>query len=309
MHFGVTLASVDPIILKVVQMLLATSIGGVVMVLGIVVLLRGIAGKSNFILEGAGIKAKLVNGSPGLVVALMGAGVIAWSLSSGATYHLTQTEQPLSGQAQLDRWLLNAQSLNGQETYIRVLETVFGNDSIRDDHITIERDMTLSEIASEVYHDPKYWPIINALNKDRGYYSYATATPRTRLRKGTFVEFVVPASSMPVVKTYDEFIRVKGVDLQAAYDDLLALATSGTPFSQGTLDEFERKVKIEYNFGIGYQFPMDKDSYTLTELSLKYYQSKKYWPIIAWVNNLKTKTPNTTISLDGRIEIPLMLPR
>jgi hypothetical protein len=300
---------VDPIVLRLAQMLLATLLGGVVVVLGIVLLLRGIAGRSNLILEGGGVKAKLVNGSPGLVIALIGAAIIAWSLSSGATEHvITKTEEPLSNQNQLDKWLLNARHLNGRETYTQVLSILFGDDSFRDDHITIDRNMTLSEVAGQVYHDPKYWLIISALNMDRGYYTFATATPETLLRNGTFVEFVAPASFTPVVKTYEQFLQVKAIDVQAASDELLALATSGTPFSQAVLDQFEHKMRVKYNLGMAYQFPTDRDSYTLTELSLKYYQSKKYWPIIPWVNGLKTTNPNTTISLDGRTEIPFFLP-
>ena len=49
---------------------------------GVYLFLRGISGKSSFLIQGAGLKARLTNGAPGSIIALIGLVIVALSLNS-----------------------------------------------------------------------------------------------------------------------------------------------------------------------------------------------------------------------------------
>jgi hypothetical protein len=72
----------DRVTIKFIQLILAEVLGGVLCLFGVYLFIRGVTGRSNLLIEGAGLKAKLTNGAPGSIIALIGFGLIAFSLNS-----------------------------------------------------------------------------------------------------------------------------------------------------------------------------------------------------------------------------------
>jgi len=62
----------DPVTIKFIQLLVAEGLGTALCVLGVFMFFRGASGKSTFLIEGAGVKAKLTNTAPGGIIALIG---------------------------------------------------------------------------------------------------------------------------------------------------------------------------------------------------------------------------------------------
>jgi hypothetical protein len=72
----------DPVLIKFIQLILAEVFGAVLCLLGVYLFVRGVSGASSFLLQGVGLKARLTNGAPGSVIAILGAGIIVFSLNS-----------------------------------------------------------------------------------------------------------------------------------------------------------------------------------------------------------------------------------
>ena len=62
----------DPVTIKFIQLLVAEGLGTALCVLGVFMFFRGASGKSTFLIEGAGVKAKLTNTAPGGIIANIG---------------------------------------------------------------------------------------------------------------------------------------------------------------------------------------------------------------------------------------------
>ena len=117
------------------------------------------------------------------------------------------------------------------------------------------------------YGDARFWRLLAAINKDRGYFKLSEAGPNTPIASGKLVE--IWRVSM-----------VASANVAAAYDELLARAARGTRFDPDALiDEFQKR---EIPFGYSEADPADARS--LRELSLTYFGNAKNWPLLIWMN-------------------------
>ncbi|MGB5637154.1 MAG: hypothetical protein WBM44_26500 [Waterburya sp.] len=168
-----------PVFVKLFQMILATLIGGIISIIGIFYLNKGLSGTS-FLISGSGLRAKLVNASPGLIVCLIGALIIYFSLNSGA--EIIQQPTPEGGNRievrvgvpaillPLYDFLLSS-AIDNQPFYETLLEV---GKKAEDSNSTLvlgvfdsDGNTTLSELSNRYYRDKKYWQIIKWANSDR----------------------------------------------------------------------------------------------------------------------------------------------
>ena len=71
----------DPVTVKFIQLILAEISGAILCIGGIDLFIRGISGRSTLLLEGVGLKAKLTNGAPRSIIAIIGLVITALSLN------------------------------------------------------------------------------------------------------------------------------------------------------------------------------------------------------------------------------------
>ena len=134
--------------------------------------------------------------------------------------------------------------------------------------VTPDADTTLGELAKSQYGDKRFWRLLAAINKDRGYFNLDSAGPDTRIPAGKLIELwrVSVYNGMDVVTR----TKVAGANIAAAYDELLARAAHGNSFNpNGLMDEFQKR---EITFG--YSEVSAGDARTIRELSLKYFGSQ-----------------------------------
>lgn len=80
----------DPVQVRFLQLLIVEILGAILCLGGLVLLFLGASGKIGFLVEGPGVKARLTNGSPGLVIALIGVILIAFSLGGSVKRETTR---------------------------------------------------------------------------------------------------------------------------------------------------------------------------------------------------------------------------
>ena len=83
----------DPQTVKLIQRLIMEIVGVGIIIWGIVFIYRGIAGKINFIMQGAGVKVKLLNASPGAFFSLIGALIMWYSMQDFSIERKTVTKE------------------------------------------------------------------------------------------------------------------------------------------------------------------------------------------------------------------------
>src|SRR5262249_53145072 len=142
---------------------------------------------------------------------------------------------------------------------------------------------TLGELARSRYPDAKYWRLLAAINKDRGYYKLSEASAQTPVKGGSLVE--IWQVSKYFGKDVETTVRIASRDKRKGYEEMLALAEQGKRFpedvSPDQLSDYFKQMELSFAYGPA-QVPSDVS--TLGELSLKYYGEKKYWPLFVWVN-------------------------
>jgi hypothetical protein len=225
----------DPVTVKFVQLILAEILGGALCLLGVYMFFRGIAGKSNLLLEGVGLKARLTNGAPGGIITLLGCGLIALSLSST----VERTERRSSSAQTLENWLANSARVTDRMNYEQVIDTIVGRDpNVRfvPSNVTPDKPTTLGEVAAREYGDGAYWRLLAAINKDRGYCKLGQAKNDTKLAAGKLVEIWRPSlyNGMDVQTR----TRIAGLNQSAAYDELLNRKAGGELFDPAKLMSF-----------------------------------------------------------------------
>lgn len=276
----------DPVSIKFAQLIFAEILGGALCLLGVYLFVRGISGKSNFLIEGAGLKAKLTNGAPGSIVALIGCILIIFSLNST----VERTERSSGAAETLRQWLANSERVTDAMTYGQVMNTIVGRDpNVRfvSRNVTPGKATTLGELAAREYGSDSYWRLIAAINKDRGYFKLSEAARQSKLAAGKLVEvWQVSAYNGMDVETRT---RVSTLNRTAAYDELLARKDKGEQFDpEKLMDEF-RKRELDL---VSSQADL-AGSRNLRELSLRYYGDAKYWPLIVWANASAFPQPPT----------------
>ena len=298
----------DPLTLKFLQLIGAEIFGAVLALVGLYMFFRGITGKSDLIVEGKGVKAKLTNSAPGTIICLIGVGLIIYSLHSSS---ITREETALSPERVLEAWTANSYKVTQAMDVGQVIDTIVGkteNVRFTNTEITLSRQMSLGDIANQEFNNRKYWHLIAAINKDRRYYVLASATDLTEIPTKSLVQIwrVSKYNGMDS-KTR---IQVSNVDRTHGYDELLALANSGKPFNQAFSDDlFSHFHRQELDLSLESVAPGDVRN--LRELSLKLYGDPKYWPIIAWSNRDQFQgqaNQDTPISSGQHLSVPQFTP-
>jgi hypothetical protein len=285
----------DPVTVKFAQLIAAEILGAILCLSGIYMFIRGIAGKSSLLLEGAGLKARLTNGAPGSIIAIIGLVIIALSLNSS----VERTERKSDVSAVLQTWLDNSYKVTDAMNYGQMTDTIVGrgaNVRFVPKNVVPESETTLADQAQSQYGKAEFWHLLAAINKDRGYFKLAEATPQSKLARGKLIEiWQVSAYNGMDSETR---VRVAGVNRVAAYDELLSRAGRGEPFDPGKLTEEFRAKELD----LAMSQADTSGVRSLRELSLKYYGDPKYWPLIAWANATSfpgSPTENTDPSRTG----------
>ncbi|MGB5714451.1 MAG: hypothetical protein WBM44_26495 [Waterburya sp.] len=273
---------------------MATLIGGIISIIGIFYLNKGLSGTS-FLISGSGLRAKLVNASPGLIVCLIGALIIYFSLNSGGEYRFDRKidifNDKRSQKEILDDWLSKLGKSSCEWTYSEVFRNIFYTAQFQAVYFpSLEKDITLGNLSKEKLGDSKYWQLIAIVNKDRGnpddcYFPCDSISEKTVIKKGCGVEVVAPSRyrySRPI-RTYEDFRQMRASSLVSFYDLLLNYAIDNKPFYE-TFLEVKQKARDEELSLASIFFDSDGDT-TLSELSSFYYEDNKYWQIIKWANS------------------------
>lgn len=294
----------DPVTVKFVQLIGAEIFGAILALFGIFLFFRGITGKSDFVLEGKGLKAKLTNSAPGTVICLIGVGLIAFSLHSSS---VIREQSTLPVERVLDVWLANSYRVTEPMNTEQVIDTIVGrgeNVRFTNNEITLSLPMTLGQIAQKELASTKYWHILAAINKDRHYYTFSSAAEDTQIQKGALVQ--VWAVSKYNGMDERTRIQVTAVDRARGYDELLALARSDRPFAETFSEEsFRHFHREELDLSLEQISPGNVRN--LRELSLKLYGDPKYWPIIVWANRdtlPKGAGEDTPVTTDQLFSVP-----
>jgi hypothetical protein len=145
----------DPVVVKFIQLIVAEILGAGLTIAGVVLFLRGVAGKSTFIIQGAGVQAKLLNAAPGGIVLIAGVIVIALSLHSS----VERTEHQTASTGALDEWLVNSYQVTDAMDYKRVIDTIVGtapNTHFVNRNVRVKESITLGALAAQELNDTKF---------------------------------------------------------------------------------------------------------------------------------------------------------
>jgi hypothetical protein len=273
---------VDPVQIRFVQLLVVEILGALLCLGGLVLLFLGTSGKIGFFVKGPGIQARLTNGTPGLVIALIGVILIAFSLKGNVKRETSG--QPVDMDAVLSDFSEKAKALQNQPgalTNSGMKDAILGTDPVRkivSSSVQLKQPETLAQISRDIYGKPDYWPLIGAINLDQGYYDFRKATAGTVVSGGKFVE--VWKISRYYGQSEKTIIQLSGPAVAEGNQELLQRATTKAALDVAALqDEYKaREMDLEYSEAqIG-------DLQTLRELAIKYYGDAKFWPILVWTN-------------------------
>jgi hypothetical protein len=298
----------DPVQIRFAQLLVVEILGAILCLGGLVLVFLGAAGKIGFFLKGPGIQARLTNGTPGLVIALIGVVLIAFSLRG--SIERESSGQPVDVDAVLSDFTEKAktlQSLPGELTNAGMKDAILGTDPVRkivSSSVQLKQSESLGQISQDVYARPDYWPLIGAINLDQGYYDFRKATSDTVLPAGKFVE--IWKVSRYYGQSEKTIIQLSGPSIAQGNEELLQHAESGSPLNIPALqDEYKAKeMDLEYSEA------QTGDIQTLRELAIKYYGDPKFWPILVWTNpdSLAGATDRTSILRNKDLYVLHFLP-
>jgi len=301
----------DPVTLKLMQLILTSIFGAVAVVFGFILFLRGASGKSSIIVQHKDLKGKVTNASPGVFLTIAGILILYWSINRTVEKSEKVKQEDQVGGTPYDQWLANAAKVTASTDYGTLLNTVFPAGGFQENTLVLLRDEALDEVADSVYHDRKYWRILAALNKDRGYYSYDLVTAGTRIRAGSLLEYMTPARFEHTIQR-ETLLKVRGQDIKKVYDRLLQYAdTAKDTWDMTSLTRVEKSIKRDFELSIAYQDYSLEEDYTLGELSLKYYQDRKYYRLIGLFNQKvlgRTYSPILLVAKGKELLIPYVTP-
>jgi hypothetical protein len=264
--------------------------------------------KDRVLLKGPGIQARLTNGTPGLVIALIGVVLIAFSLKGSIKRE--SSGQPVDVDAVLSDFTEKAKTLQsqpGELTNAGMKDAILGTDPVRkivSSSVHLKQSESLGQISRDIYGPPDYWPLIGAINLDQGYYDFHKATSDTVVPAGKFVEI------WKVSRYYGQaektIIQLSGPAIAQGNEELLQRATNGAQLDVPALqDEYKaREMDLEYSEA------QTGDLQTLRELAIKYYGDAKFWPILVWTNqnSLAGATDRTSIPRNKDLYVLHFLP-
>lgn len=277
----------DPQTLKLVQRIIAEVAGIGLLIWGIIFIYRGIAGKIKFIMQGAGLKVKLANASPGVFIALLGCMLIWYSMKDFSIQRTTtETESPANQPEVLDQWLSNTSRVTGNEDYIKTIDLVVGADKENRFKVSYEKihpPESLGEIARKTYGDPKYWKLVAVANIGKGYFEWAGATPDTKVADSSLLE--IWKVSKYYGKSTSEVIKISAYDKKQAYQEMMELAKAKPDYHpQEHVYELTQQFKAKELSLVQTPVSYSGGVETIGDISLKYYGEKTFWPLIVWTN-------------------------
>jgi hypothetical protein len=257
-------------------------LGAILCLGGLVLLFLGTSGKIGFFVKGPGIQARLTNGTPGLVIAIIGVVLIAFSLKGSVKRE--SSGQPVDSDAVLSDFTEKAKALQTQQgtlTNAAMKDAILGTDPVRkivSSSVELKKSETLGQISQDAYGRTDYWPLIGAINLDQGYFDFRKATADTEIPSGRFVE--VWKVSKYYGQTEKTIIQLSGPAVEQGNEELLERAKrGGAPNIPALQDEYKaREMDLEYGEA------QTGDLKTLRELAIKYYGDAKFWPILVWTN-------------------------
>jgi hypothetical protein len=298
----------DPVQIRFAQLLVVEILGAILCLGGLVLLFLGAAGKIGFFLKGPGIQARLTNGTPGLVIALIGVVLIAFSLKGSVKRE--SSGQPVDVDAVLSDFTQKARNLQsqpGELTNAGMKDVILGTDPVRkivSSSVQLKQSESLGQISRDIYGRPDYWPLIGAINLDQGYYDFRKASSDTVVAAGKFVE--IWKVSRYYGQTEKTIIQVSGPAIGEGNEELLQRAKSGSPLDIPALqDEYKaREMDLQYSEA------QTGDIQTVRELAIKYYGEAKFWPILVWTNSdaLAGATDRTSIPRNKDLYVLHFLP-
>lgn len=285
----------DPLQIRFAQLLVVEILGAVLCLGGLVLLFLGTSGKISFFVKGPGIQARLTNGTPGLVIALIGVVLIAFSLKGSVKRETSG--QPVDVDAVLSDFTEKAKALQvqpGTLTNAGMKDAILGTDPVRkivSSAIQLKKSESLGQISQDLYGKADYWALVGAINLDQGYYDFRKATADTVISSGKYIE--VWKVSKYFGQNEKTIVQLSGPAIAQGNEELLERAKSGAvPDVPALQDEYKaREMDLEYSEAqVG-------DLQTLRELAIKYYGESKFWPVLVWTNPeaLEGATENTTI--------------
>ena len=275
----------DAVSFKLTQLILAEVLGIGLCIVGVYFFIRGVRTnkrQSSIVFEGIGVKAKLINASPGIIVLIVGLIVVFISLNSSITRFETNKVSKNRTEI-LNEWLNRIDLVTGQETYLERLNIISGGIKTRVRTRKIETEMSLGTLSKKEYGSSQYWRLIAVANMERGYFNLSDAEVTTMLPKRAVVD--IWDVSKFADKDQATIIRIKDANRAKAYEYLLSLWKSGSLFEEDlTFDELTAYFK-ELEIFIAIR-PADTIGgvQTIGDLSLKYYQDRRFWPLFVWVN-------------------------
>ncbi len=282
----------DPVEFKFIQLLIVEITGIVIVLAGIAMILLGLSGKVNLFAKGPGFSIRLANASPGLVITIIGAALIYYSVSkSTVTQKTTDNTSSVDRTEVLDEWLINCSTIIGNENYPDRITKILGDET--DKRFNVQRyftkhQETLGKVAENMYGDSKYWKLVAAPNLDRGYFDWPKALSSTLLPDSSFLE-IWQVSKFNNQKT-ETIIQVKGIRKSAIYDDWLGMADTQPDYKpQNHFAEWSYNYRGEEMSLLLTPANYEGGIETYGELSLKYYGDKKYWKLIKWINPTELK--------------------
>lgn len=291
----------DPVHVRFVQLLIAEILGAVLCLGGLVLLFLGAAGKIGLLMQGPGLKAKLTNASPGLVVAIIGLALIGFSLKG--TVRREEQAPAVDVDAILEDFSQRAARLQqqpGSLSYSAVKDAILGTDAARkivSSTKQLQRAETLTEIAQESYSHAELWPLVAAINMDRGYFDFRKATADTSLSAGQYVEI------WQVSRFYGQstktILALAGPAVKAANEDLLSLARQQAKPDIAALQDRYRAQELTLLYGEA----DTGDLRSIRELAIKYYGDAKFWPLLVWTNPDVLKGASETTAIPENAQL------
>jgi hypothetical protein len=293
----------DPVQFRVIQLLAAEVLGAILCLAGLVLLFLGASGKVSLLMQGPGIKTKLTNASPGLVVAVIGLVLIAFSLKGS----VKRKEQGpvVDADAILSDFSTKASRLrshSGELPYSAMKDAILGTNPVREivsSTIHLDKSETLAEVSKDTYGREDYWPLIAAINMDQGYYDFHKATAETSVPSGRYLE--IWKISKNFGQTRETILALSGPPVARANEEILRLAQQGAPLDIPALQDQYKAKELTLLYGEAQTSHLR----TVRELAIKYYGDAKFWPILVWTNpkSLNGATEDTAIPTDAQLQV------
>jgi len=293
------------------QRLIAELAGIGLLIWGLIFIYRGIAGKINFLVQGKGVKVKLINASPGVLISLIGTFLVYYSMANFSIERKSVTSE-VDETAVLAEWLDASENITGDENYIEIIDKIVGKGAknrFRVSYFLVSPSRSLGEVAQLQYGDTRFWKLVASINAGKHYYPWPAAM-NSLVKDSSLLE--IWNVSKFYGKTTEELIKISAADKRQAYQELLQMATAKPEYNP--LHHFDELsniykprelslVQTPANFTGGIE--------TIGDLALKYYGDKQLWQLIRWTNPEKLApiaTANDKIQANSELFILHFIP-